>query len=286
MITPADGPLVALVLSRIRVEEKLILAALAARGLAHVTVDDRRLAVRLDDPPPRWDIVLNRSLSAQRRLLVSELCQMWGLPVVNRVDVVRTCDDKIATSIALHRDGLPVPITAIALSPAAGSHAIESVGYPAVVKPVNGSWGRMLARVNDPDAAEFLLAHRQASASPQLRVIYAQEFVRTPGRDIRVLVAGSQVIAAAYRESAHWAANRALGATMRSCRLTGELEKLAIAAATAVGGGVVGVDLLERDDGLLVNEVNSAPEFAGLAETCDVDIGDALVSYALAEAGG
>jgi [lysine-biosynthesis-protein LysW]--L-2-aminoadipate ligase len=286
VITPADGPLVALVLSRIRVEEKLILAALAARGLAHVTVDDRRLAVRLDDPPPRWDIVLNRSLSAQRRLLVSELCQLWGLPVINRVDVVRTCDDKIATSIALQRDGLPAPITAIALSPAAGPDAIESVGYPAIVKPVNGSWGRMLARVNDPDAAEFLLAHRQASASPQLRVIYAQEFVRTPGRDIRVLVAGSQVIAAAYRESAHWAANRALGATMRSCRLTGELEKLAIAAATAVGGGVVGVDLLERDDGLLVNEVNSAPEFAGLAETCDVDIGDALVSYALAEAGG
>lgn len=286
MSASTGGPLVALVASRVRVEERLILAAMAARGLVHVMVDDRRLSVRLDDAPPNWDLVLNRSISAQRRLLVSRLCEAWELPVLNSAEVVQTCDDKVATSFALYRRGLPIPATAIGLSPDGGRGAIESVGYPAVVKPVNGSWGRLLARVNDEYAAESLLAHRQALPSPQLRVIYAQEFVKTPGRDIRVLVAGRQVIAAAYRVSAHWAANKARGATMHCCRLTDELGKLALAAAEAVGGGIVGVDLLESDDGLLVNEVNGAPEFAGLAETCAVDIAAELVSYALERVGG
>jgi [lysine-biosynthesis-protein LysW]--L-2-aminoadipate ligase len=271
-------PVVALVASRMRLEEKLVLAALDTRGLTAVVVDDRALAARLDDPAPRWDVVLNRSLSAQRRHVVGQLCGLWDVPVVNAPDVIRTCDDKVATSIALHRRGVATPVTAVGLSPDAGIDAIESTGYPSVVKPVNGSWGRLLARVNDQDAAEAVLAHRFAAPSPQLKVVYAQEFVRTPGRDIRVLVAGGHVVAAAYRESGHWAANRARGGVMRACPVSVELEKLSLAAAEAVGGGFLGVDVLERADGLLVTEVNGTPEFAGLADTCEHDIAGALVS--------
>jgi len=261
-----------------RLEERRVLAALTARGLTPVLVDDRQLAARLDDPAPRWDAVLNRSLSAQRRHVVGQLCSLWDVPVVNSPDVIRMCDDKVATSIALHRHGVATPVTAVGLSPDAGLAAIGSTGYPAVVKPVNGSWGRLLARVNDQDAAEAVLAHRFAAPSPQLKVVYAQEFVPTPGRDIRVLVADGHVVAAAYRESDHWAANRARGATMRACPVSADLEKLSLAAAEAVGGGFLGVDLLEKADALLVTEVNGTPEFAGLADTCDTDIAAALAS--------
>jgi [lysine-biosynthesis-protein LysW]--L-2-aminoadipate ligase len=284
-VRPAPGP-IAVVASTVRTEEKLIFRALEARRVPYVHVDDRRLAVRLGDRGPAWSAALNRALSATRRLEVSRLCEAWGVPVVNASRVVATCDDKLATALALAGAGLPIPPTAVALSPDAGLAAIEELGYPAVLKPINGSWGRLVSKLNDRDAAEAVLAHRRALPSPQQGILYAQSFVSTPGRDVRAIVVGGRVLGAIHRCSEHWIANTARRAEPRPCPVTPELEELCLRVAEAVGGGAVAIDMLESGSGaLLVNEVNSAMEFHGFVEATGADVAGCLVEHARALAG-
>jgi [lysine-biosynthesis-protein LysW]---L-2-aminoadipate ligase len=275
-------PVVAVLASQVRVEEKQIFRALEARGCPHVHVDDRRLVASLDGGRPDWDVALNRAMSATRRLQASRLCEAWGVPVVNQSRVVATCDDKLATSLALRCCGLPIPPTAVALSPEAGREAIEAVGYPAVVKPINGSWGRLLAKLNDRDAAEAVLEHRRALPSPAQGIVYAQRYVDKPGRDVRAVVIGRRVVAAMHRRSDHWVSNTARDADPCPCPVTPGLEELCLRAAAAVGGGALAIDLLETPDGdLLLNEVNSSMEFHGLVEATGVDVAGLLVEHAL-----
>ncbi|MEU3947671.1 RimK family alpha-L-glutamate ligase [Streptomyces sp. NPDC029526] len=274
-----DGGPVALIASRVRFEEKLLLEAFRRRGAAVVVIDDRTLCHRIGDPAPAWRAVCNRSLAGTRRLEVSRLYEALGIPVTNSASTVAVCDNKIHSTLVLHRAGLPVPDTAVALTPAAGGEALRRVGLPAVVKPVNGSWGRGLCKINDIDAAEAVLALKETLPSPQQQLVYAQEFVRTPQRDIRVVVAGDRAVAAVHRTGEHWIGNVSRGARTSRCPLTPEIEDLALRAAKAVGGGLLGVDLLESDDGrLLVNEVNSGVEFRGAA------VGDESTARAIAGA--
>jgi len=283
----ARSAAVALLASRVRVEERWLLAALERRRVAFVHLDDRALSARIgsERERPNWDVVLNRSISATRRAAVSRLCEAWDIPVVNSSGVVTTCDDKLATTLALDRAGVPVPPTAVALAPDGGLDAIESVGYPAVLKPVNGSWGRLVSKLNDRDAAEAVLAHRRALSSPPHGIVYAQQFVATSGRDIRAIVVGEDVVGAVYRSSRHWVRNTAQCGEATACPLTPQLEEICLRAAAAVGGGALAIDLLESDqDGLSVSEVNSGMEFAGFSRATGVDVAAILVDFALMRA--
>jgi len=193
----------------------------------------------------------------------------------------------LLTSLALQEAGLPIPRTAAAFSTESALEAIERIGYPVVLKPLFGSWGRLLARVNDRDAAEALLEHKHTLGGYLHSVAYIQEYVDKPGRDIRVMVAGDEVVYAIYRQSSHWITNTALGGEPLPCPLTEDLVELAVAAARAVGGGIVAVDLLETAEGtLLVNEVNHTPEFHGARLATDVDIAGRIVDYVLRVAEG
>ncbi len=278
----------AILCSRVRVEEKLLFAAFAARGLDYDSIDPREATFELGAPPAaQYDAVLVRCLSHTEGYYLSRWFEGLGIPTVSPHQTIAVCGDKLLTSLALQEAGLPIPRTAAAFSPEAGMKVIEAVGYPAVLKPVFGSWGRLLARVNDADAAEALLEHKATLGGYQHSVVYAQEYVNKPGRDIRALVAGDEVIYAIYRESAHWITNTARGGAPLPCPLTDELVHLSVAAAKAVGGGIVAVDLLETQDGaLLVNEVNHTPEFHGAREATDVDIAGAMVDYVVEVARG
>jgi [lysine-biosynthesis-protein LysW]--L-2-aminoadipate ligase len=274
---------VAVVAPHVRHEEREILAALERRGVPYERIDDRGLVFRLGEPPPSYRVVLNRSLSQTRRLNVSRLFEAGGVPVTSSSRVISTCDDRVAMHLALAGAGLPLPPSAVALATECGLDAIEAVGYPAVVKPVGGSWGRLVAKVGERDAAEAVVEHRAALRSPQHGIVYAQAYVDKPGRDIRALVVGDRVPAAMYRRSEHWVTNVARGAEVEPCPVTPELGDLALRAATSVGGGAVSVDLLETRSGeLLVNEVNSLVEFRGLAKATGVDVAGELVDHALA----
>jgi [lysine-biosynthesis-protein LysW]--L-2-aminoadipate ligase len=277
--------IVGVLLSRIRVEEKLLLAELDRRGVEIARFDDREFTLDLGAPDAamcRCDVVLERCINHLRALYTLRVLNDWGVPTVNSYDVANICGDKLLTSTALERAGLPTPRTVIAFTPESGLDACEAIGYPVVMKPAIGSWGRLLARVNDRDAAEALLEHKVTLGSFHHGAFYIQEFVRKPGRDIRTFVVGDETICAIYRDSPHWITNTARGASASNCPVDDELHTLSQAAARAVGGGVVAIDLFESDRGLLVNEVNYTMEFRNSIETTGVDIPARIVDYVVA----
>lgn len=277
----------AVLCSRIRPEEKAIFRALAARGVDFDRLDNTGLilALHADGFSQKYRLVWSRLISHTHARYLLDLLSGWGVPTVNSAATVALCGDKVLTTQILARSGIPTPRTVVAFGVEAALEAIEAMGYPVVLKPPVGSWGRLVSRVNDRETAEALLLHKAALGGPAHSVFYIQEYVPKPGRDIRVMVVGDEVIYAIYRESDHWVTNTARGARASPCPLTPELADLALAAARAVGGGILAVDLLEDADGrLLVSEVNHTPEFHGAMEVVETDIAGKMVEYVLQQA--
>ena len=181
----------------------------------------------------------------------------------------------------LIRDGVPSPRTRLAFTPESALAAVEELGYPAVLKPLVGSWGRLLSKVTDRDAAESILEHKDVLGTYIHSIYYVQEYIPKPGRDIRAFVVGDETVGAIYRYSDHWITNTARGGKATKCVVTPELNDLCVRAAKAVGGGVVAIDVLEAPEGLLVNEVNYTMEFRNSIDTTGVNIPGVVVDYAL-----
>ena len=266
--------------SRIRVEEKLLIEAAKRRGFALSLVDSREIVFDLDSRF-EFDVLLERDVSHARALYALSLFENTGVQAVNSYRVALTCGDKVATSKALRDAGVPTPDVKVAFTRESALAAIEQMGYPVVLKPVTGSWGRLLAKINDRDAAEAVLEHKDHLGSYYHKIFYVQKFLNKPGRDIRVFVIGDEVACAVYRSSDHWITNTARGASATNCPLTNELRQVSLGAAKAVGGGVLAVDLIESDDGLLAHEVNYTVESRNSIDPTGVDIPDKIHDYAL-----
>jgi len=265
----------------VRPEEKAILAAAEARGVPVVRLDDGEVTFGLEAPPDLPDVVLNRSVSHTRSLYAVHCYAHYGVPTVNAPAVVELAGDKVLCSLRLAERHIPTPRTVVALSPEAAMAAIDRIGYPAVLKPAVGSWGRLMAKVDNPEDALQILEHKSALSSPVHSVFYVQEYVPKPDRDLRAFVVGNEVVAAMYRRSGEWRTNAARGGSTEAAPLTSELTDLALRAAEAVGGGVLAVDLMESPSGLVVHEVNPTPEFKALAGATGADIAGRIVDYAL-----
>ncbi len=268
--------------STIRAEEKLILQAARSRNVRVKLVDIREeifdpLSFRAD-----FEVALTRSVSTVKGDYAAAFLEKQGLRVVNSLQVARNCEDKFQTSLLLAAAGIPSPRFALVFSPAQALQAVEAMGgFPVVLKPPQGSWGRLLAKVNDPDALEALLEHKDVLGSPPHKAFYIQEFVKKPGRDIRAFVVAGQAICAIYRESPHWITNTARGGAARRCPLTDEIEEICRRVSEAIGGGLLAVDLFETGQGLQVNEVNHTMEFKNSEEPTGVSISGAIVDYCL-----
>jgi [lysine-biosynthesis-protein LysW]---L-2-aminoadipate ligase len=234
--------------------------------------------------PRRDDVVLERCVSQTRGLALARVFESLGSLVVNAPQVIETCGDKLATNAALARAGVPTPRTGVAFTAEATLELCETLGYPIVLKPTVGSWGRMVSRLSDRDAVEAVLEHKEVLGGPSHKVFYVQEFVRKPGRDIRAFVIGDEVVAAIYRSSEHWITNTARGGVATNCPLDDALVEHTLAAARAVGGGVLAVDLVESERGLLVVEVNHTMEFRNSVATTGVDIPGLVVRHLVAVA--
>lgn len=168
----------------------------------------------------RFDVVLERCLSQTRGLAVSRIFSAAGATVINTPSVIETCGDKLATNAALARAGVPAPRTGIAFDTETTLALCERFGYPVVMKPVVGSWGRMISKLSDRDAVEAVLEHKETLGGPQHKIFYVQEYIAKPGRDIRAFVVGDEVIAAIYRHAEHWVTNTARGAVATNCPLS------------------------------------------------------------------
>ncbi len=271
--------------SRVRVEEKLLFDVLEARGVQYERIDDRDVEFDLQNPG-HWrdyDVILERCINHSRALNALRILNDWGIPSVNTSYVADVCGNKLVTSSALVRAGVPTTRIKVAFTPEAAIRAIEEFGYPVVLKPAVGSWGRLLSKINDREAAEAVLEHKEVLGSYHHSIFYIQEYIRKPGRDIRAFVVGDQTIAAIYRASEHWITNTARGGQASNCPVTPELDRICVAAAHAVGGGIVGVDVMEDTErGYLVNEVNYTIEFRNSISTTGVDIPNRILDYVLA----
>ncbi|MCC7022472.1 MAG: lysine biosynthesis protein LysX [Thermomicrobiales bacterium] len=285
---PASAPAIRLgvLVSHLRTEEKAILAAARQRGVAVTPLFDRELMLDLaaaDAAGSRldYDVVLDRCVAHSRSGYTLRALQRWGIPTLNSAEAVRLCDDKAENSLVLEAAGVPTPRTLLAFDIESAIRACETVGYPAVLKPVTGSWGRLLARVNGPEQARAILEQKRDLGSFHHAIFYVQEYIAKPDRDIRAYVVGDRVLAASYRTAKHWVTNAARGAQSMPCPITPDIEELALRACRAVGARLAGVDLIETEDGLEVIEVNTGGEFKGLMSTTDVDIAGAIVDEAL-----
>ena len=277
-----------LLYSRVRPEERMIMEAASAQGVEIVPIhaDSLVLDVSNGELPEAFrgiDMVLDRCLSHTRALALLRALELWGVPCCNSWSVRELCGDKLATNLALAAAGVPVPNARLGFGEAGGVEAVEQLGYPAVLKPLVGSWGRLLARVNDRDAAEAVIEHRVSLGSHHHGVVFAQEHIEKGGRDLRIFVIGDEVACAIVRESDHWVTNTARGASVQALAVGSELGELCLAAARAVGGGALAIDVFESPRGLLVNEVNATMEFRNSVEPTGVDLPGLLVRHALNE---
>ena len=271
---------VGLLHSLIRKEEKLLLEAFRQQGVTPIMLDDRKLTFDLESVPD-IDIVVERCINHSRAMHGLRLFESLGIRCINSSDVARICGDKILTSVALKEAGLAQPPIRVAFTEDSALIAIEELGYPVVLKPAVGSWGRLLAKVNDRESAEAILEHKTVLGSYHHSIFYIQKYIEKQGRDIRSFVVGNECIAAIYRSSSHWITNTARGAVATGCPVTDEIASLSGAAAHAVGGGVLAVDLFESTEGLLVNEVNYTMEFRNSIDTTGVNIPKRVVTYVL-----
>ncbi len=284
------GTTVSLICSRVRVEEKLLVAAFEGRGARVIRFDERDLLMNMNDPDDSpfssSDVVMLRPIANSRALALSQILESWGAITVNTHRTIAITGDKMATTAALVRAGVACPRTRVAFDPGTALRAAESLGYPVVFKPVVGSWGRLVSLANDSAAAEAIIEHRTVLGSPVHGIHYIQEYIDKPGRDIRAFVVGEETVAAIYRYSEHWVTNTARGAQTENCPLYDELLDLCGRAARAVGGGLLAVDLLESPDGLVVNEINHTMEFRNSVEPTGVDIPALMADYVIDRATG
>jgi [lysine-biosynthesis-protein LysW]--L-2-aminoadipate ligase len=266
---------VGLLYSRIRRDEKLLLSELRDRGHDVTKIDVRKEQFNISTAPAVFDdldVVLDRCLATSRSLYITEFLDAYGVPVVNRSKTAQLCADKVKNSLALEAAGVPTPNTTVAFTTDAALEAIESFGYPCVLKPVVGSWGRLMAKIDTRDAAEAILEHKATLGHYEHKVFYVQEFVEKPGRDIRVLAVDGEPVAAMTRSSDHWLTNAAKGGETATFELDDRARELVEQASAAVGGGLLGVDLMEVGSDYTVHEVNHTVEFKALNDA----VGDAV----------
>ena len=274
--------------SRIRVEEKLILQELDRRAISYDLIDTRQVIFDLSDRSwRRYDLILERCVSHSQAMAALRILNNLDIPCVNPYRVAEICGDKMNTTLELIRAGVPTPRCEVAFTPESALEAIERIGYPVVLKPAVGSWGRLLARINDRDAAEALLEHKATLGSYHHSIYYIQEYIKKPDRDIRSFVVGNETICAILRSSSHWITNTARGGKATNCPISPRIHELSQAAARAVGGGILAIDILETPDGeLMVNEVNYTMEFRNSIEPTGVNIPAKIVDYLEAVARG
>ncbi|MER7515581.1 RimK family alpha-L-glutamate ligase [Streptomyces sp. NPDC126499] len=278
---PGDGR-IAVLASRVGADEKRLFDALDRRGVPFDHVDTRGQWFTAGRRALPWTHVLNREIGQTRAAYAARCLAAAGVEVVNSAEATEVCGDKWRTTLALQAAGLPTPRTALGLTPKAALDALDHIGYPALVKPLVGSWGRLVVRLPDRAAAEGVFEYVAALPGPQSHLGYVQELIDKPGRDIRAIVVGGELVGAVYRTGEFWRTNVALGAQTRPCEPSAEITKLSVEAASAVGADVAGVDLIEDRDGrLLVLEVNHRVEFSGFQSAFGdrVDVADRIVEH-------
>ena len=272
---------IGILFSKIRVEGKLLIEEMKKRrNVTLKLIDSRKLIINPEDNLG-IDVLLDREIASSKALHVVEMLKNSTVRCINSYDVIRICGDKVFTSRWLSKKGVPTPRIKVAFTKESALEAIEEMGYPVVLKPVDGSWGRLIAKIENKNSALAILEHKSYLSSFYHSIFYLQEYINKPDRDIRVLMIDDEPICASYRKSSDWLTNVSKGATTEECIITPELEKISIMASRAVGGGALAIDIMETSDGFTVNEINCSMEFKGSMHAVKTNIPAIIVDYCL-----
>ena len=275
---------IGLVIDRIRLDEKLIIEAARRSHVDVEIVDTSSIFFDITDFNTKRfndiDVFFQRCVSTLRGLYITKILEEYGFNVVNNFESSLRCIDKIQCSMALTNNDIPTPKTLISFTEEGGLKALEDLGYPAIIKPVLGSWARLVGKINDKDAAKSVFEDRRTMGA-WYSIYYLQRYVNKPERDIRSTVVGNKVVAAIYRvnESGDWRTNTARGAKAINCEIKPRIEELSLKAASAMGRGIFGVDLMEDGNDLLVHEVNHSPEFKNVQRITGVNVAERIIKY-------
>jgi len=277
---------ICIVFDRLRTEEKMLKKEASNLGHDAVMLDAKTTQINTDSKRKDFDfgdVVLERCVSYFRGLHFTASLEFMDVPVLNKFQVANQCGNKMFMTLLLKKYNVPTPKTYFSFSSESASENIEKVGYPLVIKPVIGSWGRGVMQLKDKDTADALFEIRDITDSPHDRIFYLQELINRPPRDIRVITVGDEPIAAMYRKSSGgFKTNIALGADPELCEITKEIEEISTKASKAMGGGILGIDIMEDEKrGLVVHEVNNTVEFKGLARVSRRNIPKEMVEFAL-----
>lgn len=278
---------VSILCDKVRYEEKSLYEKAQSKGIKSKIVDAKTVIIDTHSKKKDFllgDIMLQRSVSYYRGLYLTACLEFLGFKVINRYEVGQTCGNKLITSIKLEQNKIPTPKTQFAFSAESGLENIKKTGFPLILKPIVGSWGRGIYPLRDLETASMIIEMREENDNPLSRIYYIQEMVDRPPRDIRCIVIGDQAITAIYRYSSpsEWRTNVARGGMVELAPITKEMEDLALKAAKAVGGGILGVDMMEdKNRGLVVHEVNNTVEFRGAASVSKADIPGEIINYAV-----
>ncbi|HVC26750.1 MAG TPA: lysine biosynthesis protein LysX [Nitrososphaerales archaeon] len=280
----------AITFDRLRIEEKELKREAEKAGCKSELIDVRKLAFNVTGKRVRngfGDVVLQRCISYYRSAFLTRILENFGIQVINTTKVSEACGNKLVTSMLLAKAGVQTPKTYVALSSESVFETAEKMGYPVVVKPFTGSWGRMVDIAKEPQTLGTIVEYRESMQSPVEHMYYIQEYVKRPPRDIRLIVAGDEVIASVYRNApkGEWRTNVARGGTTTAFKLNKEIEDITLRAAKAVGGGILGVDAMEsKDQGYTIHEVNNTVEFKGAQAATEHRIAKKIVEYVIREA--
>lgn len=267
----------------IRGDEKLIIEAARKRNVGVKLVDVRTEVFNPQTYKAEFNVALERCISTIKGSYAVQFLESVGVKVVNSSSVSKICEDKFLTSLMLEKNSVATPRFGMVFGLEQAKTVIEQIGgFPVIMKPPLGSWGRLLAKINDIDALEALVEHKDVLGSPQQKALYFQKYVKKPGRDIRAFVIAGRTIAAIYRDSPHWITNTARGGVASNCPVTKELADICRRASEAVGGGILAMDVFETDQGLSINEINHTMEFKNSEKPTAVDISGEIVEYCVA----
>jgi [lysine-biosynthesis-protein LysW]--L-2-aminoadipate ligase len=269
----------AMVYSLIRKDEKMLIDAAEKKNIKLDKVQTQDLSFSVHGAKVNYDAVLERCLSHLQATYVLRFLNSYGITTVNSYEVAHMCGDKILTSLAFTKHNIPTPKTHVAFDQETALKIIDEMGYPVVMKPVIGSWGRLLAKLDDRSAAEAIIEHKAVLGRYLHTVFYIQEYIDKPQRDIRAFVVGDETICAVYRNSKHWITNTAQGGVISKCEVDDKLNDLCVRAAEAVGGGVIAVDVMETNNGYTVHEANYTMEFKNSVAPTGVDIPGRILQY-------
>jgi [lysine-biosynthesis-protein LysW]---L-2-aminoadipate ligase len=270
----------------IRWEEKALYEAAKKRGINVNNINCKDLSIGLNNEressPYLNKVIIQRCVSYFKSVHATAALEGLGAYIINSLRTATVCGNKLFAHMELQKAGVKTPNAFSAFSEESAIAALDNLGYPAVIKPTIGSWGRLIALLRDRDAANAVIEDRE-HMFPLYQVYYFEELVSRPPRDIRAIVIGDTVVAAIYRYSGpgEWKTNMALGGHAETCPLTNELEDICIKATKAVEGQIVGVDLMEsREHGLIVHEINNTTEFRNTVRVTGVDIPGLMVDFA------